>query len=528
MILRSGILALTAVACMASGASAAAQTGDRGNGWPCSDPPKSIPDASWLWDDAHHDLNWRQDSSVAELVGAVSRRAMPEAEATIRISKFAAERADRLQAMERLASGLIATIGAEQRTVLNRIGQFNTRQAKIAKRIQAGYAKLDELPVDGVTRAAASSPLQDQIDWDTRIFETRQRVLPVMCNIPGVLDERLGTLLAAARNAAGIQASAAGYLIYVSNEYAGEISIIDPARQAEVGRIAVGKRPRGLVVGPDHKLLYVAVSGSPIAGPGVNEATLPPPEKAADGIAVIDIASRKVLRTLRGVSDPEQLALSPDGKHLYVSSEDTGELLVLNMQGTVLHKLAVGGQPEGVTVSADGSTVLATSEEDNKVAVIDVSGTPKILAFLPVGERPRNSTFLPSGRALIPGEFDSSLTIIDHQNLQVLRTIRLGERDLPMNVQLDSSGIAYVTTGRSGKLIKVDTDDASSAAPIIASATVGRRPWGLALSPDGTTAFTANGPGNDVTIVDLQNMRVVGKVQISGSPWGLVVVPTDF
>jgi DNA-binding beta-propeller fold protein YncE len=158
--------------------------------------------------------------------------------------------------------------------------------------------------------------LQEQIRWDTTIFEDRQRLLPTMCSIPGAITRRLGVLLAAARNAAGVLASDAGYLVYATNELAGEVSILDPARQVEIGRIAIGKRPRGLVASPDHRTLYVAVSGSPIGGPGVDESTLPPPDKAADGIAVVDLATRKVVRTLRGVSDPEQIAISPDGAPL--------------------------------------------------------------------------------------------------------------------------------------------------------------------------------------------------------------------
>jgi len=266
----------------------------------------------------------------------------------------------------------------------------------------------------------------------------------------------------------------------------------------------------------------------------VDESTLPPPDKAADGIVVLDLATRRIVRTLRGVSDPEQVAISPDGKRLYVSSEDAGQLLTLDTQGNILARLSVGSQPEGVAVSPDGTTLLATSEEDNKVTVISLadrgSGAGGAIAgTLPVGDRPRNSAFLGGGRAVVAGEFGASLTLIDTgkgARPRVLRTIRLSAEERPMAIRNGAGPVIYVTTGRGGKLLKIDTGDAAAAAPILASASVGERPWGLALSPDGTAAFTANGPGDDVTAIDLRNMRVTGKITSAGSPWGLAVVPT--
>ena len=57
--------------------------------------------------------------------------------------------------------------------------------------------------------------------------------------------------------------------VYVSNEASDDVSVIE--NDAVVARIAVGKRPRGIKLGTGGKL-YVAVSGSPRAGPGQREA----------------------------------------------------------------------------------------------------------------------------------------------------------------------------------------------------------------------------------------------------------------
>ena len=60
---------------------------------------------------------------------------------------------------------------------------------------------------------------------------------------------------------------------------------------------------------------------------------------------------------------------------------------------------------------------------------------------------------------------------------------------------------------------------------VVGSAKVGERPWGVALSADGRTAYTANGPSNDVSFVDLATMKVTATVKVGERPWGVAIVP---
>jgi YVTN family beta-propeller protein len=49
--------------------------------------------------------------------------------------------------------------------------------------------------------------------------------------------------------------------VYVSGEESGEIIVVDLGKEAVAARIPVGKRPRGIKLSRDGKLLYVALSG---------------------------------------------------------------------------------------------------------------------------------------------------------------------------------------------------------------------------------------------------------------------------
>jgi YVTN family beta-propeller protein len=54
---------------------------------------------------------------------------------------------------------------------------------------------------------------------------------------------------------------------------------------------------------------------------------------------------------------------------------------------------------------------------------------------------------------------------------------------------------------------------------------VGTRPWGLAISPDGKFLYSANGPSNDISVVDLSTDKEIARVKAGESPWGITVVP---
>jgi YVTN family beta-propeller protein len=54
---------------------------------------------------------------------------------------------------------------------------------------------------------------------------------------------------------------------------------------------------------------------------------------------------------------------------------------------------------------------------------------------------------------------------------------------------------------------------------------VGARPWGLGLTRDGKKLYTANGPSNDVTVVDPATLSVLRKIPVGETPWGVAIAP---
>jgi len=341
----------------------------------------------------------------------------------------------------------------------------------------------------------------------------------------GLAGLAIGLLIATAASFA-----APSHEIYVTNEMSGDLTIINGDTLKVETTVPLGKRPRGIETTRDGRRLFVALSGSPIQGPpsaaakgddddDENEA---PADKSADGIGQFDIATRKLSRIIRGVSDPEKLSVTPDGRHLYVASEDTGTAVVMDVASAkVVAAAKVGDEPEGVRISPDGRFAYFTSESARQVSIMDTK-TNRVVKQLGVGARPRSIGFTPDGaKAYVPGELDATVTVIDAKALSVIKTIQLDDKSLrPMDAVVSPDGHSlYLSTGRGRSVIHVDT----RIDKMLRSVTVGARPWGLAVSPDGRRIYAANGPSNDLSVIDADSFKVIATIPVGKGPWGVAV-----
>jgi len=315
---------------------------------------------------------------------------------------------------------------------------------------------------------------------------------------------------------------------YVSNEDGETVTVLNAREGSVEATVQVGKRPRGLKLSRDGSVLYVAVSGLPKCPPSVPDAECAKLKRdlQADGIAMIDTATLKLRGVLKSGSDPEQFDVSRDGKRLFIANEDSARVTVLDTNGgATLGTIPVGHEPEGVRLSPNGKWVLVTSETDSTVSIIN-SSSLEVLKTVHVGLRPRDLAFTPDSKmAYVSGEGDASLSRVPIPSAEpVTRVLQLSQTSRPMGVVFDPARKrVYVSTGRGGAVAVVQEE--GSGGKLLKEIPVGARPWGIALSRDGRQLYTANGPSDDVTIVDTSSLSVVKKVPVGKGPWSVVVGP---
>ena len=139
---------------------------------------------------------------------------------------------------------------------------------------------------------------------------------------------------------------------------------------------------------------------------------------------------------------PLELALSPDGRLLYVVCQDSDELRVVDAQsGKLLATIAVGRSPRGIVLSRDGSRIYVTNSWSDTVSVID-AGTRQLIQTFPVGFEPTGIVLDHTGSTLyVANRLSSDISVID------LKTGKEAKR------LLAGRGASYLMPSPDGKLI---------------------------------------------------------------------------
>src|SRR5436190_19583967 len=183
-------------------------------------------------------------------------------------------------------------------------------------------------------------------------------------------DKLLVIVLTLALAGVAMGAESPSYFAFVSNEKSGDVTVIDGTSDAVVATFAVGKRPRGIHATPDGKRVFVTLSGSPRMAPGVDTERAAA-DKTADGLGVIDVSARKLIDRWHVGSDPEQFAISKDGKLAFIANEDDASIVIVDLgSGQIRGTVKVSAEPEGVGINPANGEVYATCEEKGEVFAI--------------------------------------------------------------------------------------------------------------------------------------------------------------
>jgi YVTN family beta-propeller protein len=144
--------------------------------------------------------------------------------------------------------------------------------------------------------------------------------------------------------------------IAVTAEGSGHLLIVDPLAGRIESAIATGQDvSHMLVVSRDGLRAYVTNIGS-----GTTTA--------------IDLAARRKLGDVATGGGSEGLALTPDGRELWVAARDDGHVAVVDTKSlAVTAMLPLQGMPIRLAITPDGATALATCARSGELVAFDVA-----------------------------------------------------------------------------------------------------------------------------------------------------------
>jgi len=295
---------------------------------------------------------------------------------------------------------------------------------------------------------------------------------------------------------------------------------------------------------------------------------------AGDDVSIIDPATNKVVGTINGIEVSHGAASAPDGSHYYISNEAESTLDVVDPKTLkVTRNIPLSGHPNNIAVSKDGKRVyVSIAVAPGAVDVIDTASLEKVKS-IPVKGAVHNTYVTPDGKYAVAGSIPSkTITVIDTQTETPAwsLTMDLGIRPMAFYTNPDGStkwifvqltgfngfavvdfatrkeinriklpdlppgkapflvggneshGMAITSDGRT--LIvnsRLNTAIYSYSLPdlrLLGSTDVGLSPDWVTLTPDGKKAYVANAGSNSVSVVDIKSMKEVTRIPVGQVP----------
>ncbi|MGA2254906.1 MAG: beta-propeller fold lactonase family protein [Thermoguttaceae bacterium] len=121
----------------------------------------------------------------------------------------------------------------------------------------------------------------------------------------------------------------------------------------------------------------------------------------AHKLAFFDVAGNKVTRTIALPAAPTALALSPDGKRLYITCAAVKSTVAVieTAEGKIVDSIPVGHTAHGVAVTPDGNRLYVCNRFNNDVSVIETAGDKQI-ARVAVTREPYAAVATPDGKTV--------------------------------------------------------------------------------------------------------------------------------
>ncbi len=206
-----------------------------------------------------------------------------------------------------------------------------------------------------------------------------------------------------------------GRYVYVTNFGGASISVVDTTSGKVTATIQTPNGPHGLLASPDGKRLYVACLNG-------------------QALAVIDTTTNTLAQTilLPDNAHPYSVVSDATGRYLYVTDNFVGRVLVVdttrlqNPAQAVVGGGKAGQQPVLLAISPDGKRLYVTNSGGN-LSVLDVSADPThpaLVATVAVGRSPHGVAVSPDGRYIVVANIlSSNLSVVDATSAQVIATL---------------------------------------------------------------------------------------------------------
>jgi len=301
------------------------------------------------------------------------------------------------------------------------------------------------------------------------------------------------------------QASAAP--IFVLNSLDATVSVIDPASQAEIKRLDIGKEPHHVYLAPDERSLLVGNAGS-------------------NSITFIDPRTAQVQSTLTGIIDPYQLQFSPDMRWFVTAANRRNHVDIFRVERPaaggfdlkLARRISAGDTPSHIMIDSRSTVAYVSLQDSDGLIAIDLA-TQAQRWKVPVGKMPADVFLTPDDRTLLVGLTGDSVVEaydVSQPRPRLIKRIRTGAGAHAFRAWGDQRHL-LVSNRVANTISRIDMQTLE----VVDTYPAPGGPDCMELSADRKTLMVTSRWARKLSVIDVATKTVVRQINVGRSPHGV-------
>ena len=286
--------------------------------------------------------------------------------------------------------------------------------------------------------------------------------------------------------------------------------------------------------------------------------------RESHSVAVLDLSRFQMLKEIPLDAPPSWVIASPPHSRAYILSADSSGMNVLNLDTMILEKrLPLGGRPSASILSRDGTTLWVALQAPNILAALDTSsgaslkrialpapandidewngyvaiafrndrrvaryrsGSASLLVSGMLDAEPHLIRIRPDGKILLTGNTgDRSMTAIHAATLNAMVKLPLSLE--PKHFCFNNDGGQLFVTGDGMDAVVIVSPYQTEVNETILA---GNAPGSMATTSSAPNyLFVANPQSGDITVINIDNRKVLAQVHVGQRPGTVLLTPDN-
>ncbi len=294
-------------------------------------------------------------------------------------------------------------------------------------------------------------------------------------------------------------------LAVVLNSGEATVSLIDMPSRKVIKTVPVGKEPHHLMMTPDQKTLLIA-------------------NAAGNDVVLMNPVNGELTGKIPDIIDPYQIGYSPNHKWFIANGNRLDRVDVYHAQGADL-KLAksikLGKTPSHVAFTADSKIAFITLQDSNELAAIDLD-TQTVIWKMSTGKVPAGVWMTPGDQYLLLGiTGEDNVQVIDWKNRKEVKRILTGKGAHNFRPLGDKKHV-FVSNRIASTISLINMQTLEKVGDITG---LPAGPDDMEITPDGKTMWVTFRFSKKAGVIDIPSMKLLTVIPVGKSPHGVFFTP---